>query len=270
MKIGIFDSGIGGISVLHEAYHRLPNEEYIFYADVDHVPYGVKSSEEIKGFVDEIVGKLYGMGVDAIVIACNTATAVGAAFVREKYDIPIIGMEPAVKPAIEVAERTSGRVLVMATPVTIRENKLHDLLVRLDTDHKVDLLPMPGLVRMAESEIFEGADVDDYIEEQLAVFDKEKYSEVVLGCTHFNYFKPAISKAFHGKVQLIDGNAGTVNRIAELLGIEIESEAFDFEKVFPEMNNRTTYYLSGRPVSERGEDDLFMRLHSRLESVRLI
>ena len=208
MKIGIFDSGIGGISVLHEAYHRLPNEEYIFYADVDHVPYGIKSSEEIKGFVDEIVGKLYGMGVDAIVIACNTATAVGAAYVREKYDIPIIGMEPAVKPAIEVAERTSGRVLVMATPVTIRENKLHDLLVRLDTDHKVDLLPMPGLVRMAESEIFEGADVDDYIEEQLAVFDKEKYSEVVLGCTHFNYFKPAISKAFHGKVQLIDaGNA---------------------------------------------------------------
>jgi glutamate racemase len=96
MKIGIFDSGIGGHSVLYEALSRMPQEEYIFYADTDHVPYGMKSSEEIKGYADAIVSDLIDRGSEAVVIACNTATAVAAETVRKKYVIPIIGMEPAV------------------------------------------------------------------------------------------------------------------------------------------------------------------------------
>ena len=150
MKIGIFDSGIGGVSVLNEAFHRLPDQDYIFYADVDHVPYGIKSSEQIIEYTDSITAFLIEQGVDAILIACNTATAVAADYLRSKYPVPIIGMEPAVKPAVEEAKE--GRVLVMATPVTIRENKLHTLLERVDTQHRVDLLPMPGLVRFAEDE----------------------------------------------------------------------------------------------------------------------
>ena len=262
MKIGIYDSGIGGISVLHEALLRLPEEEYVFYADIDHVPYGLKTSQEIKGYVESVTDELISMNVDAIVIACNTATAVAAEHVRAKYTIPIIGMEPAVKPALEVAKKDNSRVLVMATPVTISENKLHNLLVKVDTNHSVDLLPMPGLVRFAESMIFDGSEVDGYLEEQLAVFDKDNYSEVVLGCTHFNYFKPAILKAFDRGVQLIDGNRGTVRHLAKVLGLDYKNEINDVNISDENVN----YYLSGRPASEA---DLarFKAYHKRLEMI---
>ncbi len=266
MKIGIFDSGIGGISVLHEALLRLPDQEYFFYADTDHVPYGLRSSEEILRYADEIISDLVGRGADAVVIACNTATAVAAEYVRQKYDIPIIGMEPAVKPAL----RSSGssRVLVMATPVTIRENKLHSLLERLDKDHLVDLLEMPDLVSFAENEIFEDEEVDNYIEKRLEGLDITNYSEVVLGCTHFNYFKPAIKKAFGSDIELIDGNIGTVNHLADTLGLKIKS----IERLDEEMNgfrDNTLYLLSGREAGAE-EMERFARLHARLEKMRKI
>lgn len=262
MRIGIFDSGIGGVSVLHEAVRLLPDEEYIFYADVDHVPYGVKTSEQVKGYVDSIVSELISMDVDAVVIACNTATSVAANHVRAKYDIPIIGMEPAVKPAVEAAAvgvNEKSRVLVMATPITIRENKLHTLLKKVDTQHRVDLLSMPGFVRMAEAEIFDGDEVDGYIEEQMAVLNKELYTEVVLGCTHFNYFKPALKKFFGEGVELIDGNLGTVRHVAKVLGLEISQGKVEKSNI--------KYYESGRLVTEQEKLDKFMRLHRRLEEV---
>ena len=265
MKLGIFDSGIGGISVLNEAFHQLRDVDFVFYADVDHVPYGLKTPEEIIGFTDNIVQELLSQGVDALVIACNTATSVAADYLRDKYDIPIIGMEPAVKPAVEVAKKDNGRVLVMATPVTIRENKLHSLLSKVDTDHMVDLLPMPGLVRFAENEIFDEAEVDEYIEEQLAVFDKSAYSEVVLGCTHFNYFKPAIRKAFANEIKLIDGNVGTIKHLADKLKLPYE---YNPEKILTKSDyERIDYLVSGRPA---GKEDLskFGRLHERLNSIK--
>ena len=266
MKIGIFDSGIGGVSVLHEAVKLLPDEEYFFYADVDHVPYGVKTSEQVKEYVDQIIRELISMDVDAVVIACNTATSVAAKYVRAKYDLPIIGMEPAVKPAVEAASAES-RVLVMATPITIRENKLHTLLEKVDKEHRVDLLSMPGFVRMAESELFDGEEVDGYIEEQMAVLDKNLYTEVVLGCTHFNYFKPALKKFFGEGVELIDGNYGTVKHMAEVLGLEMK-----IGTKYKASGNNTDikYFESGRLVNESEKLAKFSRLHKRLEEVYTI
>ena len=243
MKVGIFDSGIGGLSVVSEALHKLDGVDYIFYADVDHVPYGLKTPEEITGYVEEIVKTFVDMGVDAIVIACNTATSVAAKRVRSMYDIPIIGMEPAVKPAVKLAEKDGKRFLVMATPVTIRENKLRSLLERVDKNKIVDLLPMPGLVRFAEAGVFSGKEVDEYIEEQLGVLDRSVYGAVVLGCTHFNYFKGAIGKAF-GDVSLVDGNEGTVNQLAKLLGIKKLAEG---EKTKAGL----TFVESGRVLDDR-------------------
>ena len=257
MKIGIFDSGIGGVTVLHEAMKRLPNEEYIFYADLDHVPYGVKTPEEVIGFVDNIVADLVGRGVDAIVIACNTATSVAAEYVRIKYDIPIIGMEPAVKPAVEAS---NSRVLVMATPITIRENKLQNLLKKVDKDHIVDLLPMPGLVRLAEAGLFEGPEVDEYLTEQMAVINKDDYDQVVLGCTHFTYFKSAISKFFGGKVGLVDGNRGTVKHLAELLGLELFYGDLSHDMIY-----NVTYVESGRNVTAEAALAKYAGLHARLD-----
>ena len=270
MKIGIFDSGIGGISVLNEAFHQLRDVDFVFYADVDHVPYGLKTPEEIKGYADKIIEDLISRDVDAILIACNTATAVAASYVREKYDIPIIGMEPAVKPAVETAADSNGRVLVMATPVTIRENKLHKLLEKVDKSHMVDLLPMPGLVRFAESEIFDTKEVTDYIEEQLAVFDKMKYTDVVLGCTHFNYFKPAIKATFERagvNVRLIDGNSGTIKHVADILRLEVSKRELTQDEL-KVLSNKTIYLESGR--DELVDADKYDRLHARLESVRKI
>ena len=118
MKIGIFDSGIGGLSVLHEAYHRLPQQEYIFYADVEHVPYGLKTPEQITEYAIENTQFLLDKGAQALVVACNTATSVAIKELRRRFDIPILGMEPAVKPAVEGTEEK--RIMVIATPVTTR------------------------------------------------------------------------------------------------------------------------------------------------------
>ncbi len=271
MRIGIFDSGMGGLSVLDEAYHLLPDQEYIFYADKKHVPYGVKTDEEIRGFVDEIAAFLISKKVDAIVIACNTATSVAVAGLRQKYDIPIIGMEPAVKPAVESAEG-SDRVIVMATPVTIREEKLSRLLSRVDVKHRVDLLDMPKLVEFAESEVFDSEEVRDYLKEKFAPFDTTKYSALVLGCTHFNYFKPLYRELLGDRIRLMDGNNGTIRHLGDVLGLDINKDINN--RIYfnsPQdivVYRKTTYYESGDEITDNERLSKYLRMLDRLEFVR--
>ena len=270
MKIGIFDSGIGGLSGLHEAYHQLPDQEYIFYADTEHVPYGLKTPEQIIGYATQITQFLIDKGVDAIVVACNTATSVAIKELRKRFDLPILGMEPAVKPAVEGTEEK--RVMVIATPVTIREDKLKDLLHRVDGDHRVDLLAMPRLVEFAEREEFESPEVTGYVSSQFSSCDKSDYCALVLGCTHFNYFKPAYREYFGEKTLLIDGNEGTVRHLAEVLGLTISQ---DKDTEFDDKHNilclrNTEYFFSGKEISDKETLDRLLRLHLRLEEVRNI
>ena len=128
MKIGIYDSGIGGLSVLHRALKKMPEAEFIYYADTKHVPYGEKTREQIKGYVEEVLNFLIAKEVDAIVIACNTATSVATKEFRGEFAVPIVGMEPAVKRALKLYQDMQKRILVTATPVTIAGEKLHSLL----------------------------------------------------------------------------------------------------------------------------------------------
>lgn len=277
MKIGIFDSGLGGLSVLHEACHQLPDEEYIFYADRAHAPYGVKPTEEIFGYVDSIVTFLIEQGCDAIVIACNTATSVAVRKLRERYynmpgnTLKIVGMEPAVKPAVaDNSESSRSRVLVMATPVTIREAKLKNLIDRVDENHIVDLLAMPGLVTLAESETFSGEAVTDYLDKQFSQIDPKLYSSLVLGCTHFNYFKDSYRKYFDNDTRFIDGNFGTIRYLANLLELPMQnlpSGSVHFDSI-EDMTRNTRYFISGREVEDSDELGMFMRLHNRLEELR--
>ena len=260
MKAGILDSGIGGISVLNEAYHSLDDVDFIFYADTDHVPYGLKTGEEIREYSEKIVEFFLDKEVDAVLMACNTATAVAAKYLRGKYDIPIIGMEPAVKPAV-TGNHDGKRILVMATPVTVRENKLHDLLEAVDKDHQVDLLAMPGLVSFAEKEIFDGDMVRQYLTESFCELNIDDYSAVVLGCTHFNYFKPLYREFFNSNTIFIDGNTGTVKQLAKVMGAAFHK----YDKNVRE--DRTEYYFSGRQAGEE-ELEKLARLHLRLEEVR--
>ena len=270
MKIGIFDSGIGGLSVLNEACHRLPEQEFIFYADTDHVPYGTKTPEQIIGYAKEITEFLISKGAEAIVVACNTATSVAIKELRSRYELPILGMEPAVKPAVEGTE--DKRIMVIATPVTIREDKLKDLLHRVDGDHRVDLLAMPRLVEFAEREEFESEAVAEYLRQQFSPFDKSQYCALVLGCTHFNYFKPAYKRYFGEDTLLVDGNKGTVKHLAEVLNLELDQNNVvenDLEHNMLCMKN-TEYFFSGKKVEDEKTLEHLKRLHLRLEEVRNI
>lgn len=256
LKIGIFDSGIGGLTVLHQALITLPKEDYIYYADTDNVPYGIKTREEIIGYVDRAVDFLVGKGVKAIVIACNTATSTAADYVRSKYTLPILGMEPAVKPA--VAKSHGKRVMVIATPVTVREEKLRALIEQVDDEHLVDLVALPGLVSFAEAGIFEGNEIEQYLRHELSDYHLANYSALILGCTHFNYFKDSYCKVFPKGISFIDGSVGTVNYLKRILT----------ERNLLENNHGTVeYYMSGRPVYRDEELQKLSGLHMRLDKM---
>ena len=235
--IGVFDSGIGGISVLKKIIQVLPKEKYIYYADTDNVPYGTKPKEDVKQYINKAIEFLISKDVKAIVIACNTATSIAVKDLRSKYTIPIIGIEPAAKPAVE--NRGEKRVLIMATPTTIREEKLKYLLEKLNAQEEVDLIAMPKLVEFAEKEDFNSKEVEDYIRNQLKEYNLEAYSELVLGCTHFPFFKELLSKIFPKETQIIDGSIGVANRLKNVLS---EKELLGNNKLEIE------YYYSGRRV----------------------
>ena len=239
MRIGIFDSGIGGLSVLHKALRELPDARFIYYADTDNVPYGEKPREVILDIVGNVMRFLTEKNADAVVVACNTATSVAIKDLRAKYDLPIIGMEPAVKKARE--EYPGGRTLVMATPVTVKGDKLKYLLERVDSHHLVDMIPMPDLVRFAEKGVYDGEEVQDYIRRQLSDTDMSKYSSLVLGCTHFNFFKKALRRSIPDTIAFVDGIGGTVAQLIRRLPKESANQGDT-----PEVN----YFVSGRPASE--------------------
>lgn len=254
MKIGIFDSGMGGLSVLHTARKLLPHEHFIYYADENHVPYGEKSKEEIVGFVDEIIRFMIAHDAKAIVIACNTATSAAVKLMRQKYSLPIIGMEPAVKKAIDLYG--DRKVLVCATPITVKGEKMIKLVERVDKEHLVDLVALPELVRFAEKQEFEGEAVLSYLQEALSYFDLSRYGSLVLGCTHFNYFKDSFQKIMP-QVHFLDGNTGTINQLIK--NIDSEMNSFSVE-----------YYYSGKKVTDEKELKRIKRYLSRLDEMEQI
>lgn len=213
MKIGIFDSGIGGLSVLHGALRRWPGAEYVFYADRAHVPYGEKSPEEVCLYAEAIIRFLLAQGCEAVVIACNTATSAAAAEMRKRFDLPILGMEPAVKLALDNYQH--GRVLAAATPITVRGEKMERLLERWDGEGRTDLLALPKLVAFAEQGEFLSDAVTDYLREKLAPYLLTDYCAFVLGCTHFNYFKDTLRALLPGNVRLLDGVDGVLRHLAD-------------------------------------------------------
>lgn len=246
--IGVFDSGIGGLTVLKKIIETLPNENYIYYADTDNVPYGTKPKEEVKRYINDAVDFLISKKVKAIVIACNTATAIAAEELRKKYDIPIIGIEPAAKPAVE--NRREKRVLIMATPTTIREEKLSNLLKDLNAIEYVDLIAMPKLVEFAENKDFESDKVKEYIQEQLKSYNLNDYSNLVLGCTHFPFFKKVLSEILSKDTQLIDGSQGVANRLKYVLE---ENNLLGNNELSIE------YYYSGKIAQNKDELDKLSR-----------
>lgn len=214
MKIAFFDSGIGGLSVVAEALRRFSGAEFLYFADEDHVPYGTKSRAEIVRLSLDAVGFLVSRGADAVVVACNTATSAAISELRGAFSVPVIGMEPAVKLA---ADSFGARpTLLIATPLTIAGEKLARLVGRLECE--TWSLPLPRLVEFAQDLEFDSPAVRAYLREELAKFELARLGSLVLGCTHFNYFKDVLREILPPHVRILDGIDGTLNRLASELG----------------------------------------------------
>lgn len=216
--IGIFDSGCGGISFLNEAKHVLPNYKFIYLADFANAPYGTKSQNEILNLTIACGRMLYKKGVCAIVMACNTATTLGVVKLREELNIPIISMEPAIKPALE---NTDKKILCLATQATVRQDRYLKLVERLNAQNRVISLGASSLVEIVDSGNIKQEDVADAMDEILSGCDIRGIGAVVLGCTHFIFLKDEISNYLSDKFGLTlpfyDGNLGTARQLKRVL-----------------------------------------------------
>ena len=203
--IAVFDSGVGGISVLRELYALMPNENYIYYGDSANAPYGSREVSDVLALSKGITDKLIALGAKAVVIACNTATSVAAEFLRERYkDFIIIGVEPALKPAVLAKENST--VAVMATPITLREEKFKKLMASFNDKAKIIPVPCEKLAGMIEKGVLSGTELEDYIRSLFAPLGK--IDSVVLGCTHYPFVKDSIKNVL-GDASVFDGGEGT-------------------------------------------------------------
>ena len=216
--IGVFDSGVGGISVLKECLTMLPCEDFVYFGDSINAPYGTKSVKEVKELTFNAVDFLLAKGVKAVVIACNTATSAAIDDLREKYkDIPIIGIEPALKPAVEASKGKS--IIIMATPMTLSEKKFSNLMQQHNKEVNIIPLPCAGLVELIENGIIEGDEIENYLKDKLKEYIPLDLGSIVLGCTHYPFIKNELIKVVGEKTIIIDGSIGTVNQLKRQLSI---------------------------------------------------
>lgn len=215
LPIGVFDSGVGGISVLADLAHQLPDEQYVYFGDSVNAPYGIKSNEEVKQLSLNAVKRLLDFKIKALVVACNTATSVVINELRSNLNIPVIGMEPALKPGIELNKR--GKIAVMATDVTLREKKFNDLIRKLKYATNVIKMPCLGLVEIIEKEGKYSGKTEDYIKDIFSSYNIDEIGVIVLGCTHYVFIKDIIADIVGEDVIIVDGNLGTVRHVKNLL-----------------------------------------------------
>ena len=216
LPIAVIDSGVGGLSVLRELIKIMPNENYYYFGDNLNAPYGTKTCAEVLDLTRKNLNTLTSLGIKALVIACNTATSAAAKILREEYpDLPIIGIEPAIKPAL--AAGNNQKVLVMATPLTLREEKFLSLVDRYATQEQVIALSCEGLVELIEKGELDSPQIVDYLEKLLSPYKNIKIDAVVLGCTHYPHIKSLISRFFPESTKIFDGGEGTARQTRKRL-----------------------------------------------------
>ena len=224
--IGVFDSGVGGISVLRELVHIMPNENYLYFGDSLHAPYGTKTLEEVRKLTIANIEKLLNDGAKGIVVACNTATSAAVAILRKMYpSVPLVGIEPAIKPA--VLQKPGSRIVVMATPMTLKQEKFQKLMKQYEKDAQIISLPCPGLMEFVERGDLDGDDLKKYLTELFWSVQEEKIDSIVLGCTHYPFAKKAIEQIVEhvgetGEIpapigDIVDGGNGTAREMQRRL-----------------------------------------------------
>ncbi|CRM80698.1 Glutamate racemase 2 [Pseudomonas sp. 31 R 17] len=215
--IGVFDSGVGGLSVLDEIQQLLPHESLLYVADCGHIPYGEKTPAFIRERSRRVAEFFRGQGAKAFVIACNTATVAAVADLRQDYpDWPLVGMEPAVKPA--AAATRSGVVGVLATTGTLQSAKFAALLDRFATDVRVITQPCPGLVELIETGDLNSPALRQLLQGYIEPLLSAGCDTIILGCTHYPFLKPLLAQMLPASIILIDTGAAVARQLKRLLG----------------------------------------------------
>ncbi|MGH8540428.1 MAG: glutamate racemase [Stenotrophobium sp.] len=224
--VGVFDSGVGGISVLREIRRVLPGENLIYYADSGHCPYGGKPRKEIVARAVAITEFLLAREAKMIVVACNTATIAAVEHLRETYPMPFVGMEPAVKPA--VSQTRSGVVGVLATGAALGGEKFHKLVAQHAQGVRVITQPCPGLVERVEAGDLEGEQTRALVRQYCEPLLTQGADTLVLGCTHYPFLRPLIAEVAGPNVHLLDTGpavARQARRVLEREGLVNEAGA---------------------------------------------
>jgi len=217
--IGIFDSGIGGLSVAIEIAEYLPNESIVYYADTAHVPYGPRDDQNIRELTAAAIEWLYRQGCKVAVVACNTASAFSLDYLRDHYgeDFPIIGLVPALKPA--VLNSQTKTVAVLATPATFRGQLIKDVMQRFAIPAQVQVLNVTNLDLVPFVE--QGAQMSEAclssLQQSLQPVVDQGADYLVLGCTHYPFLKPAIESIFGQKLTLIDSGIAVARQTSRIL-----------------------------------------------------
>lgn len=237
--IGVFDSGVGGLAILREVRHRLPNENLLYFADQIHVPYGPRPLVEVRHYAMGISRFLQQQGAKVIVVACNTASAAALGHLRESFpETPFVGMEPAVKPAAEVTE--SGHVGVLATPATFQGELFASVVARFASGVQVHQNTAPGLVDRIEAGDLTSPETRELLAEALQPLLSEDIDTLVLGCTHYPFVIPVLEQLAGPDIRVIDPAPAVARQTLRVLQ--------DHQLIGPEVGlGRTTYWTTGDP-----------------------
>lgn len=216
--VAVFDSGMGGVSVLRELIKTMPEEDFYYFGDSKNAPYGTKSTEKVRELTIAHTEDFMKMGAKGVVIACNTATSAAVRVLRLMYpELPLVGIEPAVKPAAE--KYPQGNILVMATPITIREEKLHHLIEKFGGHANVMPLACPGLMDFVEAGNIDSPELYGFLRDLLEPYQKN-LDAVVLGCTHYPFVRKVIERIVGDQVEIFDGGAGTAREMRRRLAVD--------------------------------------------------
>jgi glutamate racemase len=217
-RVGVFDSGIGGISVLRAIHGSLPDADLLYVADTRNAPYGSLQSEQIRQRAKRITEFLFREGADAVVLACNTATAAAVHSLRRIYASPLVGMEPAIKPA--VSSTRSGRIGVLATRVTLESERFRELACRWSGGAELLPQPCPDLVREVERGNWEGAEIRSLLASYIDPLLTKGADTLVLGCTHYHFLRPLLIQLAGSDIGVHDPCYPVARQLARVLSRE--------------------------------------------------
>jgi glutamate racemase len=213
--IGFFDSGVGGLSVMQEVRRLLPSENMIYFADSKHCPYGGKAPALIRERAFIISDFLIAQGAKLLVIACNSASITALDDVRERAKVPVVGLEPAVKPAVAITQ--NGKVGVLATGVTLAGDRFHSLVERFGESVEVYTQACPGLVELIESGNLSGPETEALLRRYLEPLLARNVDTIVLGCTHYPFLRPLLHHMLGNEITIVDSGPGVARQVERLL-----------------------------------------------------